>query len=137
MTLTDKDNEPASTILLVEDDVLIRMPIAAYLRECGYKVIEAASGNEARIVLQHKDLHIDVMLADTRTSGTEQGFGLVQWVRKTFPDLKILLAATAKGAAFVAGQLCEEGPLLQKPYDPQIVEQHIRRLLAARARRCD
>ena len=134
MTLPDKD-KVAPTILVVEDDVLIRMPIAAYLRECGYKVIEAASGEEARLVLQQKDLHIDVMLADTRTSSTEQSFGLVQWARKTLPDLKLLLAATPKRAVAVAGQLCEEGPMLAKPYDPQIVEQHIRRLLAARARR--
>jgi hypothetical protein len=98
------------------------------------KVIEAASGDEARVVLQQKDLHIDVMLADTRTCGTEQGFGLVQWARKIFPDLKLLSVATPKGAVAAADQLCEEGPMLEKPYDPKIVVQHIRRLLDARAR---
>ena len=56
---------------------------------------------------------------------------------KTFPDLKLLLVATSNRAVAAAGQLCEEGSMLEKPYDPQIVEQHIRLLLAARARNCD
>ena len=47
--MTDK---PAfqETILVVEDDVLVRMPIAQYLRDCGYRVIEAVSADEAMAV---------------------------------------------------------------------------------------
>ena len=46
------DDQPANqeTILVVEDDVLVRMPIAQYLRDCGYKVIEAANADEATTV---------------------------------------------------------------------------------------
>jgi CheY-like chemotaxis protein len=39
--------EALETILVVEDDVLIRMPIAQYLRDCSYRVVEAVSADEA------------------------------------------------------------------------------------------
>ncbi len=44
------------TILVVDDEVLIRMPIAEYLRDCGYRVVEAANGDEAIAVLTAIDL---------------------------------------------------------------------------------
>jgi len=42
---------PPETILLVEDEILVRTVIADYLRTCGYKVIEAAGADEAILVL--------------------------------------------------------------------------------------
>jgi CheY-like chemotaxis protein len=47
------------TILVVEDDVLIRMPIAQYLRDCGNRVIEAVSADEAMTVLMHKETQVE------------------------------------------------------------------------------
>jgi len=46
------------TILLVEDEILTRTVIAEYLRECGYKVIEAASADEAIVVLLWPDIGV-------------------------------------------------------------------------------
>jgi hypothetical protein len=46
----------------------------------------------------------------------------------------IVLAGTAERAAYAAHQLCEQGAMLMKPYDHKIVLDHIKRLLAARAR---
>ena len=53
MRLTDKPN--LQKILFVEDEVLVRMPIAQYLRDCGYRVIEAANAEEAMTVLMQKE----------------------------------------------------------------------------------
>ena len=39
--MTDEASPPAEVVLLVEDEILIRMVIADYLRHCGYRVIEA------------------------------------------------------------------------------------------------
>jgi CheY-like chemotaxis protein len=47
--------EVPETILVVEDDVLVRMPISQYLRDCGYKIIEAANADEAMTVLLHEE----------------------------------------------------------------------------------
>ena len=43
--------EPAPTILVVETDILVRHVIADYLRGCGYRVLEAATGEEATLIL--------------------------------------------------------------------------------------
>jgi len=49
-------------VLLAEDDVLMRMPLAEYLRGCGYKVIEASSADEAIDVLDDDTFAPDVVL---------------------------------------------------------------------------
>jgi hypothetical protein len=46
----------------------------------------------------------------------------------------VILAGTAERAANAAAALCEDGPLLMKPYDQRIVLDRIKRLLAARGR---
>jgi CheY-like chemotaxis protein len=49
MTMPDRDSKPANikTILVLDDDVLVRMPIVQFLRDCGYHVVEAAAGMSA------------------------------------------------------------------------------------------
>lgn len=127
-------NKAFPTVLLVEEDVLIRMPLAAYLRDCGYKVVEAVSSTEALMVLQQPDVTVDALFADAQLTGGMDGFGLAQWMRLNRPQSQIVLAGTPARAVAEAGRLCEEGPMLAKPYEPQIVENRIRQLLAARQR---
>jgi DNA-binding NtrC family response regulator len=119
------------TILLVEDEVLVRMPIAQYLRDCGYKVIEAVNAEEAMTVLSHKETVVDIVFTDIEMPGAVDGFGLAKWIREHRPGLDVLLAGTVPRAVENAKQLCEQGSV-PKPYDAQIVHDHIKRLLAAR-----
>jgi CheY-like chemotaxis protein len=119
------------TILVVEDDVLVRMPIAQYLRDCGYKVIEASNSDEAIEVLLHKETLVHVVFSDIEMPGAIDGFGLAKWVRENRPGIQVLLAGTVPRSVESAKELCEQGPV-PKPYDPQVVHNHIRRLLAAR-----
>jgi CheY-like chemotaxis protein len=57
-------HEIQETILVVEDDILVRMPIAQYLRDCGYKVIEASNSDEAMQILLHQETSVDVVFSD-------------------------------------------------------------------------
>ena len=126
-----EDREPerrSSTVLLVEGDVLMRMPVAAYLRECGYRVFEAVSADEALEVLNAAELKIDVIFV----SAGVDGFALVSQARKKREGIKTVLAGTTKRTAIAAGDLCRDGPKLAKPYHPQIIERQIRSLLATR-----
>ena len=50
-----EDFQPASTIMVVEPEILIRMVIADYLRECGFKVIEGINANDVFGVLRSPD----------------------------------------------------------------------------------
>jgi DNA-binding NtrC family response regulator len=128
--VTEKRNVQ-ETILLVEDEVLVRMPIAHYLRDCGYKVIEAANADEAMTVLMHKETVVNIVFSDIEMPGAVDGFGLAKWIREHRPGLDVLLAGTVPRAIQNAEQLCEQGSV-PKPYDAKIVHDHIKRLLAAR-----
>ncbi len=121
-----------NTVLVVEDEVLIRMVISEYLRECGYRVIEAAHAEEAISLLQEPDVDVDIVFSDIELTGAMDGFALAQWIRENRPELKVIMAGSPRRAADAAGDLCESGPLLSKPYDPQFALDRIRRLLAER-----
>jgi DNA-binding response OmpR family regulator len=130
-TSGEQSAKAGETVLVVEDEVLLRLSIAAYLRDCGYQVIEAADAEEAMLVLKQPDLDIDVLLTDIEMPGAMDGFGLAQWTRANRPGLDVILAGTAPRAVNAAANLCEDGPM-PKPYEPQLVLDRIRRLSAAR-----
>lgn len=121
-------SSPVPVILLVEASALMRMALAAYLRECGYQVIETDGPAEARRVLE-ADARADIAFIDLDTKGELDGFGLAQWIRAERPDVKVLLTSGVKRAAETAGDLCEQGPHLAKPYDHRDLKTHIHRLL--------
>ena len=119
------------TVLVVESDILIRSPLSEYLRECGYHVLEASGATEARQHVEAAAESIDIILADAASDG---GFGLASWVRDAHPGVAVILAGSVDKAAEKAGDLCEEGPAVTKPYDHQLVLDRIRRMLASRDR---
>jgi CheY-like chemotaxis protein len=135
MTMPDRDSRPANikTILVLDGDVLVRMPVVQFLRDCGHRVVEAASTDEAIAVLQKTNVPVDVMLSEIDIPGSMNGFGFAQWARSVRPELKILLAGTPERTVRNAAELCEVGPTLKRPYDHKHVLHRIKRLLAARA----
>jgi CheY-like chemotaxis protein len=68
--------DPEQVILVVEDEILIRMAVAAYLRDCGYRVTEAASADEAMVMLRHLEIDVQVILSDVEMPGSMDGFQL-------------------------------------------------------------
>jgi CheY-like chemotaxis protein len=126
-----KTNTPKAppVILVVEGDVLVRMAVCAYLRECGFVVAEAANDSEALTILQ-SEFNVDCAFIDLGPSGNLKGFELARWVRRNRPPIRVILTSGAKRTAQEAHDLCGEGPVLPKPYSHQQLEQQIRRLLA-------
>jgi DNA-binding NtrC family response regulator len=120
-------------LLLVDREELVRSPLAEYLRECGYRVLEAINTKEGQGILSQGLPIVDVVLADMQTLG-EEGFAFAAWVRKNKPGIRVVLAGTVAATARKAGDLCEEEPPIRKPYDHQLVLDRIRRLLAERDR---
>jgi len=94
-----------ATILVAEDDVLLRIAIAEYLRDCGFRVIEAAGGQEAKTVLQHGP-EIHVLFADARLAGSDNGFALAQWTRRYRPKVNVILNAGLTRKSEAAAHLC-------------------------------
>jgi DNA-binding response OmpR family regulator len=119
-------------VLLVESNILIRFPLADYLRSCGYRVVEAVNSADAKKVVSSGQMKPDLILADAGSEDAE-GFGLAHWIRQNFPHIRVVLAGGLSTAAELAGELCEEGPDLHKPYDHHLVERRIRSALGLRS----
>jgi CheY-like chemotaxis protein len=131
MTVLPAENASAS-ILIVDGDIVSRHVIADYLRHCDYNVVEAANTDEALIALGKPTLSIDVILCDVSALGSRSGFELASWVRSNKPELEVRLASGAETAAQKAAELCEAGPHLRRPYEPEAVVEYIKRLRASR-----
>jgi CheY-like chemotaxis protein len=132
--MPSEDKEPGqvtpSSVLVVEPDILVRMVIADYLRDCGFKVFEGVTAEDALTVLE-AGKKIDVLFAEVQLSGRMDGFGLAQRVRETHPHVDMILTSGIARAAEKASDLCDEGPLT-KPYHPQEVFRRINILLERR-----
>jgi len=114
------------TILVVEDEVLIRMALAQELREKGYNVLEAANGDEALAILR-ASLRIDALLSDIRMPGSIDGIDLVRISRTERPAMKILVSSGHLAATELRGEV--DG-ILSKPIDFDVLLARLRLLLA-------
>lgn len=123
------------TILVVEDEILIRMGVAEYLRDCGYRVLEAGDAAEAVIVVQAEP--VDLVFTDVDMRGPMDGFGLARWIRANHANIRVIIASGVPRIAERAADLCEGGPLLQKPYPSEALAQRIGALLAMAQQRRD
>jgi CheY-like chemotaxis protein len=117
--------ERAPAILIVEDEVLIRFVIADYLRECGFKVLEAGDAAEAIQIIE-AEIELDLVFSDVQMPGEMDGFGLAQWIRAHRPKLPVTLTSGDSKKSAKAKELCENEPFFAKPYDVAKVVAHIR-----------
>jgi DNA-binding NtrC family response regulator len=84
-------------ILLVEDDSLIRMTTAEYLRSIGYDVIEAVTADEgARTLSSGAKIHL--VFSDVSLPGDMGGFSFAVWIRQNFPFLPVVLMSGVDSA---------------------------------------
>ena len=126
--MSANDNQQAPTILIVEDEVLIRACLADFLQDKGFKVLEAGSADDAVEIIKTADASIDLIFSDVMMPGKLNGFGLAQWVRAVHPDLPIIL--TSGHAKSVADAVKRCGTVaMPKPYDLDDVVGQIRKLV--------
>ena len=121
-------NDTLQTILVVEDEVLVRLAIADYLRDCGYRVYEAGTVAEAKSVLD-AEASVDLVFSDVQMPGGATGFELATWVRQHYPAMRVILTSGLVGASEKARDICLDGPVVGKPYDHEMVLQRIQELL--------
>jgi DNA-binding NtrC family response regulator len=121
-----------STILIVEDETLIRIMLSDYLQECGFAVLEAANADEAVTLIERDVSGIDLIFSDVRMPGTMDGFGLAKWVRENRPSLPVILTSGDIGKANLAQDLCANGLFLAKPYELDLIAEKIRQAIEER-----
>jgi DNA-binding NtrC family response regulator len=119
-----------ATVLLVEDEVIIRLAIAEYLRDHGFAVIEAASPLEARAVF-NAGVDIDVVFSDVDMPGDEDGHIFARWISEHFPHVGVLLTSGVTSGGLGAANA--HITFVDKPYAREKILAHIQGLLARRA----
>ncbi len=106
----------AARVLLVEDEVLIRLVAAEMLRDEGFEVFEAGDGDAARGLLDGSD-GFDVLFTDVRMPGTLDGIDVAMHARRRHPVIPILVVSGY--AAHLAKRLGVLDPatvFMSKPY---------------------
>lgn len=120
-------------ILIVEADVLVRHPLAEYLRDCGYRVVEVSNGDEARRVLAEPGSSVEIVLANVNAP-KESGFAFAAWIRANCAAIEVVLVGTVATAVEKAAEICADNPVHSVPHDHKLVHDRIRQLLAVRDR---
>lgn len=122
---TATDSKQPAAVLVVEDEVLVRMMIADELRNAGFKVIEASNAHEGLELLRYNKNGVRVIFTDVRMPGTLDGAQLARIVRTEFPSLKVVLTS---GTAGPADRAPHDG-FFRKPYRPAQVIKQLKALL--------
>ncbi|MEO6392277.1 MAG: PAS domain S-box protein [Pyrinomonadaceae bacterium] len=120
------------TILLVEDEDLVRSLSHQILETCGYTVIEARDGIEALELMEKKEIHIDLLFTDVvmpRMGGRE----LAEKLHSKIPDLPVLFASGYTDDAIVRHGVLETNVnFIQKPFPLDDLARKVRELLDAK-----
>lgn len=111
------------TVLVVEDDVLVRLDLAEELRARGVAVIEAADAHQATKVLE-SGWRVDLVVSDVQMPGAMDGFGLAAWISLRRPGIKVMLTSAHFHAARRAG-LDGDAIFIEKPYRTDAVASRI------------
>ena len=105
------------TILLVDDERVLRRLMARVLKVEGYEVVEAGSGAEARAVWADRADSIDLLLTDMVLPGDQTGRQLAEALAQARPSLKIIFTSGYSPDFTAAGFTLEEGVnFLRKPH---------------------
>jgi CheY-like chemotaxis protein len=112
-------------ILVVEDEVLIRLALEDDLTNAGYEILPAADVNEAVQVLR-SEIELDLLISDIRMPGPMSGIDLARWARAVRPGLPILFISG--NLSDVPADLIVDG-LIEKPYVPAAVLASVQHVL--------
>ena len=120
-----------STVLLVDDEELVRIGTAEILMDLGYTVVQASSGAEALGLLRRDEFEIDLLVSDYLMPGID-GASFVREARKLRPGLPALLITGYTNLVQGPGS---ELPRLAKPFRQAELASRIAELVeAARSR---
>src|SRR5215475_12013650 len=89
----DEPKPARPSILVVEDEPLIRMAIADYLQDRDFKVFEAASADEAMRFLDYGDIDVSLIFSDIQLGPGSNGIDLAVWAKGHYPDVRVALAS--------------------------------------------
>lgn len=126
--------QPAAgeTVLIVEDEAIVRELLVEVLEDQGYRILEAPNGPAGLKVLQ-SELPIDLLITDVGLPGMD-GRQLVEQARTVRPGLPVLLITGYTDVAEANTSPAAGALMLQKPFDVDRLMLSIRQLIAGEMR---
>ena len=120
------------TLLVVEDEPSVRHLAHDVLEAQGYEVLRASNGQHALAVArEHQGAPIRLVITDV-VMPVMGGKAMAEWLRTTYPDLKILFTSGYTDDAITRHGVIEPGvELLPKPYTPATLVRKVRKMLDA------
>ncbi|HME69283.1 MAG TPA: ATP-binding protein [Myxococcota bacterium] len=122
--------QAGATVLVVEDEPMIRMLLVESLREQGFTAVEAEDGASALSVLRSIAL-VDVLVTDVGLPGGVNGRQVAEAARAERPNLEILFITGYAESAVVSGHLPSRMHVMTKPFVPEALVDRIRGLMSA------
>ncbi|MGH6835271.1 MAG: response regulator [Methylocella sp.] len=116
-----KPARPRHVVLIVEDEVLVRLSGADLLAEAGFEVLAAANADEALRILEATPA-VRVVFSDIEMPGSLDGLGLARHICQRWPRIGIVLTS---GHRIQADTIPRQGRFLPKPYDGRVLVRHI------------
>jgi CheY-like chemotaxis protein len=109
-------------VMVVEDEVILRMAVSSHLRDAGFIVIEAVDAGEA-VELLRANHRIRLVFSDITMPGTMDGDQLAEWISDRYPEIRILLTSGITQR--------DRQPFLAKPYSFLELERRIEEMLSS------
>ena len=121
---------PRATVLVVDDEEMVRRLAARMLLQLGYKALEARDGHEAVKRLQRGPQRIAVVLTDLAMPGIG-GRRLGETIASCWPQVRVLYMSGFPAQRMVnEGALDPSHPFIQKPFTSEQLGRRVRDLLA-------
>ena len=115
-----------STVLVVDDEPIVREVNVRYLRRDGFKTLEAGDGDQARRLIETADPALVVL--DVMLPGTD-GFDLCRWIRGRSDVPVIMLTARAEESDRIVGLELGADDYVTKPFSPRELAARVRTVL--------
>ena len=119
------DSEFRLTVLVVEDQTLVRMFMTDFLDEAGFKVFEAVSADEALTVLEARP-DVQAVVTDIEMPGSMNGIALAHVIRDRWAGIGVIVTSGRQRPG--PDDLPDEVVFLAKPYVPETVITVIRQM---------
>lgn len=117
-------------MMVIEPEVLIRMMIAEFLRECGYRVMEGVAARDLWAAID-SNIRPDIVFCEVHLAGQTDGYTLARTLRQTHPQIEVILTSETVETAARARDPWDNG-LIRKPYEAADVAARVRALLQRR-----
>ncbi len=128
-SLQAKNKMGNETILVVEDEFMVRELVCDSLRTNGYTILEASNGNEAIEIFSKNSQKIDLILTDV-IMPTMSGRKMVEILQKNHPGITALYMSGYTDDAIIKHGVLEPGmAYIQKPFSPKALIQKVQEVL--------